>query len=132
MSENNLSEIITSSLSEIKEFASAETIVGQPMHLPSGTSIIPVSKVSMGFASGGLDYDRRASFSAENKNFGGGGGTGVSVTPIAFLVADRNGKVDILPVQSPKNLGNIDKITSLIERSPDILAEIRDVFIEKE
>lgn len=130
MSETNLSEIITASLSEIKEFANAETIVGEPMVLPSGTSIIPISKVSMGFASGGLDYGRRE-ISPRQKSFTGGGGTGVSITPIAFLVASERGKVELLSVQSPKNINGIDKIASLIERSPDIISDIRDAFKER-
>ena len=127
MPENNLSDVIISSLSGIKEFAGAETIIGDPIHLKSGSDIIPVSKVSMGFATGGLDYAKHDN-PHRPKNFGGGGGTGVSITPIAFLISDGNGKVDLLPVVSPQNIGTVDKIASLIERSPEILGELKEVL----
>lgn len=129
MSENNLSDIISSSLTKIREFADAETVIGKTIHLSSGTEIIPVSKVSMGFASGGLDYPaKNDAVAKQRKSFGGGGGTGVTVSPVCFLIADAHGKVDIVPVVSAKNIGTVDKIASLIERSPDILSELRDVL----
>ena len=129
MSDSNLSDIISSSLTKIREFADAETVIGKTIHLSCGTEIIPVSKVSMGFASGGLDYPTKGEISTkQRKGFGGGGGTGVTVSPVCFLIADKDGKVDIVPVVSAKNIGTVDKIASLIERSPDILSELRDVL----
>ena len=119
---------MATSLEKIKEFAGAETIIGEAIPLPNGNTILPVSKVSMGFASGGMDYSKRPDFPGRPKGFGGGGGTGVSITPIAFLVAEPSGKVNLLPVISPKNIGTVDKIASLIERVPDIIGDIRDVI----
>ncbi len=129
MSENNLSDIISASLTKIREFADAETVIGKTIRLSSGTEIIPVSKVSMGFASGGLDYPSKSdTMQKQRKSFGAGGGTGISVSPVCFLIADEHGKVDIVPVVSAKNIGTVDKIASLIERSPDILSDLREVL----
>ena len=95
MAENKLTEIIQASLEQIKQVVDANTIIGTPITTPNGTTIIPVSKVMVGFASGGLDYlgknmARKAQNSPQNSglttNFGGGGGTGVTVQPVGFLV----------------------------------------------
>jgi uncharacterized spore protein YtfJ len=80
-----MSEIIKSSLNGIKDFTDMENAIGTPIQTPSGVTVIPVSRVSVGFATGGLDYGAKKLVG--NQNFGGGGGTGVSITPIAFLTA---------------------------------------------
>ena len=131
MSENKLSEIIRTSLESIRELADGETVIGNPIATPGGTMVIPVSKVSMGFASGGLDYNGKKSAKEDPpraQNFGGGGGTGVTVTPIAFLIVAPDGEVRLLPITPPDRPGTVDKVTSLIERSPDILAKLKAVL----
>ena len=85
MSENKLNDIIGTSLEKIRALADGETVIGNPINTPNGTTIIPVSRVSMGFASGGLDYSGKKAETAA-QNFGGGGGTGVTVSPVAFLL----------------------------------------------
>ncbi len=127
MSENNISEIFNTSIEKIREFADAETIVGQPISLGNGSCAIPISKVSMGFLSGGLDLPKRGD-PLRHKNFGGGGGTGVSITPVAFLVASGDGKVEIMPVIPAKAVGTVDKIAALIEHSPNIIGELKEVL----
>lgn len=93
-SASNLGEILKNSIESMKDIAGVSTIIGDPINTPSGTIIIPVSKVSMGIASGGLDYGKgegtKVSQSSEvkrngRKNFGGGGGTGITITPVSFL-----------------------------------------------
>ena len=83
MSENKLSDIIGTSLEKIKALVDGETVIGNPIQTPNGTTVIPVSKISMGFASGGIDYTGKK---APVQNFGGGGGTGVTVTPISASI----------------------------------------------
>ena len=73
MSENKLNDIIGTSLEKIRALADGETVIGNPINTPNGTTIIPVSRVSMGFASGGLDYNGKKAATAA-QNFGGGGG----------------------------------------------------------
>ena len=93
----------------------------------NGVTIIPVSKISMGFASGGLDYDKEKNDKASIK-FGGGGGTGLHISPVAFLVVRADGFVDIINVNSKLPADPVEQIADLIERSPDILAKIKAIF----
>lgn len=132
MAENKLNDIIGTSLDKIKALADGETVIGNPIATAGGVTVIPVSKVSMGFASGGLDYSGKKAGKGEDsavaQNFGGGGGTGVTVTPVAFLIISPNGDVKLLPISGTSQPGAVDKVTSLIERSPDILAKIKKIF----
>ena len=70
-------------------------------------------------------------FAPTNKNFGGGGGTGVTVTPVAFLILSAEGKIDLIPVTDAKNVDSIDKIAALIDRSPDILKRLKEALSKK-
>ena len=99
-SENKLQEIIQSSLENIRSMIDANTVIGNPISTPSGTVIIPVSKISMGFASGGMDFNGKneEAMRARLQNFGGGGGTGLSIAPVGFLVVGADGSVDMINV----------------------------------
>ncbi len=132
MAENKLNEMIGESLEKVKELAGTETVIGEPIYTQNGTVIIPVSKVSMGFATGSFDYDTTANENPKKKTrFGGGGGTGVTVTPIAFLVITADGKIELVPITTAQNADSIDKISALIERSPDILQRLKEVLFSK-
>ena len=129
MAESKLKEIIQTSLASIREVIDANTIIGEPIEIGngSGTVIIPVSKVSMGYASGGVDYFGKNVSPAENmSNFGGGGGTGVSVRPVGFLVVKEDGSVEMLNVNAGSDTA--DAISSLIEKSPELIAKIKSFF----
>jgi sporulation protein YtfJ len=131
MSENKLNDIIGTSLEKIRALADGETVIGNPINTPNGTTIIPVSRVSMGFASGGLDYNGKKAATAA-QNFGGGGGTGVTVSPVAFLVLSPDGEVKLLPVTAaPQGGDTIDKVTAFIERSPDLIEKFKRIFTSK-
>ena len=93
-SENKIPEIIRSSMENIRSMVDANTIIGDPVAATGGTVIIPVSKVSVGIASGGVDYNAKKDVQIRPQNFGGGGGTGLSVVPVGFLVCDKDGDVD--------------------------------------
>lgn len=132
MAENKLNDMIGVSLEKIKELAGTETVIGNPIYTPNGTLILPVSKVSMGFASGGIDYgQKKAEETKKPDRFGGGGGTGVTVTPIAFLIVAPDGKVELTPITTPKNIDTVDKVAALIERSPDIIERLKEVLGKK-
>ena len=132
MAENNATEkindIIATSLEKIRTIADAETIIGTPIPTAGGTTIIPVSKVSVGFASGGLDYGNKTP--DKSKNFGGGGGTGISVTPVAFLVVSATGGVELLTVAAPGG-DTLDKVAGLVDKAPDIMERMKLVFAKK-
>ena len=133
---NNLRGSLDSALESIKELAGTGTVIGDPITTPSGTVIIAVSKVSMGSATGGLDYGKMSAEKAPDgqkrpagKSFGGGGGTGISVTPVAFLVVGPEGGVEMLSVGADvPPAGPVESLASLIEKSPDILSRLRGVF----
>lgn len=135
MAENKLNDMIETSLGKIREIAGTDTVIGDPIWTPNGTMILPVSKVSMGFASGGLDFGAKKADKDQSEkkpdHFGGGGGTGVSITPIAFLILSPDGKTELVPITAPQNIDTVDKVASLIERSPDILARLKNVFAGK-
>ncbi len=134
MADSKFSDIINASLQKVKEFSNSETVVGEPIKVGE-TTIIPVSKITMGFASGGIDYagkkQREGAAAPKPNNFGGGGGTGVNITPIAFLVINGSGATEILPITGYSENDSVEKITGLIERSPDILSKLKDVFTKK-
>ena len=125
--ENKIPEIIKSSLENIRSIVDANTVVGEPIVTDVGTTIIPISKISVGIASGGVDYNDKAD-RPKPQNFGGGGGTGLSVTPAGFLVVDKNGDVDFINVGMKGKPDPVDQIADLVERTPDIIAKIKNIF----
>lgn len=137
MAENSskLGDMTKSSLDSIKAMLDANTIIGDPIQTPVGTTIIPISKITVGYASGGIDYAKKdAPQNSHNNNFGGGGGTGITVTPVAFLVVGADGKVDILNVNTPTQTGSVDAVSSVVgflERSPELIERIKSVFGRK-
>lgn len=134
--ENKIEEIIRASLENMRSMVDANTVIGNPYTTPNGVTIIPVSKISMGFTAGGLDYfGKQAPKPAPDKagiqSFGGGGGSGLSVSPVGFLVVGNDGDVEMINIGVPTPSDPIDQIADIIERSPDILASIKQVFTKK-
>ena len=127
--ESSIKGIIRNALEEVRTVMDADTIVGQPVKLDNGATVIPISKVSMGFASGGLDLPNKAEADGK-KNFGGGGGTGVSVMPIGFLTAYPDGRVELLPLK-PEQSTAIEQVADIINRTPEIIGKIKDLFEKK-
>ena len=126
--ETKQSEIIKASLENVKSMVDANTVTGTPITTSSGTVIIPVSKVFIGLATGGIDYFGKKS--TADKNFGGGGGTGVTVSPVGFLVIEPNGKVDLLNLNyEPKD--PISQVLNFIEGSPELIEKIKGLFNSK-
>ena len=125
MEQSKQSEMIKAALENVKTMGGANTVTGEPITTQNGTVIIPVSKVFVGIATGGIDYFGKKSVT--DKNFGGGGGTGVTVSPVGFLVIDPNGKVDLLNVNyEPKD--PVSQVIGLIESSPEIVEKLKSIF----
>ena len=127
--ENKIPEIIKSSLENIRSIVDANTVVGEPINTAQGTTIIPISKISVGIATGGVDYSSKQQ--QRPQNFGGGGGTGLLVNPVGFLVVDAKGSVEFINVGLEGTPDPIDQITDFIERTPDIIARIKDIFAKE-
>ncbi len=138
MADSKINEVIRTSLEKIKELSENETIIGEQIRTDSGVIIVPVSKLSVGFVSGGIDFDTDKANDKNKKtnfSFGGGGGTGLTVTPVGFLVIKPNGDVDMLNITSPtvvKNDSTIAAVGDIFEKSPDILKKLKDIFKKEE
>lgn len=128
--ENKLEEIIRTSLENIRSMIDANTVIGSPISTSNGVTVIPISKVSVGYASGGLDFNGKDKPANLPQNFGGGGGTGVSINPVGFLVVKNDGNIEMINVGQVAAGSNdpIEQITSLIERCPDIVRRIKNAF----
>jgi sporulation protein YtfJ len=136
VSENKLEDIIRASIENMRSMVNANTVIGDPYTTPGGITIIPVSKISVGFASGGLDYfgkqsQKQGSDKPSHPKFGGGGGSGLTVSPVGFLVIGSDGRVEMVNIGVSTPSETIDQITDFIERSPEILASIKEVFTKK-
>ena len=123
-----MSEVIKETIDKVKSIADTKTVIGEPMTLIEGVTIIPVSRVSIAAALGGGEYgnkkDRKKADTEKiiTDNFGGGGGTGITVTPVAFLVVAK-GNVRLLPVAAPANT-TVDRIVDMV---PEVVEKISDM-----
>ena len=126
--ESSIKQMINNSMQQIRQIMDADTVVGQPIKLDNGVTILPFSRVSLGFASGGLD--RPARQDKARKNFGGAGGTGVTVNPIGFLVTYPDGKVEMLPITAPEEVGPLEQIAEILNRAPEVVGRLRELFDE--
>ncbi|HOV78756.1 MAG TPA: GerW family sporulation protein [Bacillota bacterium] len=118
--------LMKTAMESIKEMVDVNTVVGDPVETPDGIVIIPVSRVTCGFAAGGGEFDmglerKDGGEQVQMPSFGGGSGAGVSVKPIGFLVVG-NGQVRFLPVD-----GNA-VVDRLIDIAPQVIAQIQSMF----
>ncbi len=135
--ETKLSNLIKTSLETIGDYVKSDTVMGSPINTPQGTTIIPITSVNVGFASGGLDYfGKNAPAAGANSSFGGGGGTGISVSPVGFLVIKPDGSAEILSIAAANNVPHavsvIDSVVEFIERTPEIIAKIEKYIPKKD
>lgn len=123
MAEHPIKGLMETAMKSIKDMVDVNTIVGSPVETPEGTVIIPLSKVSFGFASGGSEFGPKPQIAPDaNANFGGAAGGGATIEPIAFLVVG-NGQMKLMPVDltpSPYE-GIIEKVPSLIDKFTDYI-----------
>ena len=117
--EHPIGSLMDTTMEKIKEMIDVNTIIGEPITSPDGTLIIPVSKVSYGFAAGGSDLPTKK----ENKDcFGGGSGAGVTIQPVAFLTVYQG---DVRLVSVDREECTADKLVNMI---PDFLKKVKGVF----
>ena len=90
MSEHPIDDLMTTTLQKIKEMIDVDAVVGKPIQTPDGLTLIPISRLSLGFASGGSEFGKTPRVEGKN-NFGGGSGAGVKMEPVAFLVVRWTG-----------------------------------------
>ena len=118
---DTMSEIIRASLSGIKEFKDSDTVIGNVITTSTGMTVIPISKITLGLATGGIDYSPKKIRS--EFNFGGGGGTVASISPSAFLIITKDNEVKLLNLN--EKAGGVDRVADLIEKAPDVIERIK-------
>ena len=126
MIEDNLSDIIRTSLNGIRELTESDTYVGGPIETSSGVTIIPISKITLGFATGGVDLSAKKTSGL--LNFGGGGGSGVSITPMAFITVSKNGVVDMIDFSKNETQSPANKVIDFLSNAPHWIEEIKRRF----
>ena len=119
---NHVEGLMGVSVEKIREMVDANTVIGTPIAVSDGVIIIPVSKISYGFASGGSDLPSKSSADL----FGGGAGAGINITPVAFLTV-KDGEINLLPVVSKPD--TLDRLVSLL---PDAVSKLSDLKKKKE
>ncbi len=118
MKDQSASGILATAIDRIKEMVDCQTIIGDTIDAGEGVRIIPISKVTYGFASGGSDFPTKTS----KELFGGGGGAGVTISPVAFLVI-KDGDVSVKYVSEGAE-NSAERIISMV---PDVVNKVTDV-----
>lgn len=118
----HLEGLMNTSMEKIRDLVDVNTIIGEPISSPDGTTIIPISKVSFGFVSGGSDLPT----SVPKDVFAGGAGAGISIKPQAFIVISKDGDAKILELG-----GKSSPIDGIIDSAPALLNKIKDLFGKK-
>ena len=126
--ENKFDTMFKTSFENIKGMLDSNTVVGSPIELSNGTTIIPISKLSVGFATGGVDTGAQPQ---KSQKFGGGGGSGMSVTPVGFLSVSREGRTEFISVEGKTANDPVEQACDLLDRSPEIIQKIKNIFDSK-
>ena len=119
MEENRVNELIDTTIAKVRQLADANTIIGRPITTPDGITVIPVSRVSFGFATGGASGDKDVSFAGAN-------GGGVKVDPIGFFVI-KDGSCRMISVSPPAS-NTLDRI---VEMAPNLMDKMEKYFDNK-
>ena len=120
MEKRPISDLMETTMQKVREIVDANTIVGEPISTADGVTLIPVSKLSFGFAGGGSDAAKKQE---TTDAFGGGIGAGVNIVPIAFIVV-KGDNVRLLHV-SPPAASTLDR---LIETVPEVFDKVTDMI----
>ena len=118
MKEKSANGILSTTIEKVRDLVNVSTIIGDPINLPDGLTIIPVSKVTYGFASGGSDFPSKNNVEL----FGGAGGAGVTINPVAFLVV-KDGDVTIKHIVSDDNA--VERAVSLVPEMFDKITSLK-------
>ena len=126
MDRHPIGDIMETTMQKIREMVDVNTIVGDPITTPEGIMLIPVSKVSFGFTSGGTDFHGKNQPQNANNSFGGGVGAGVHITPVAFVVV-KGDSVKMLSVAPPVS-STIDRVIDVV---PEVIDKVTDFVNER-
>ena len=124
MENNPIGELMQATMENVKNILKVDTVVGDPIFTPDGITLVPISKISLGFGGGGVEFGAKKA--GEAKPYGGGNATGVKIDPIGFLVI-KEGVVRMINVTPPAS-NTVDRIIDLV---PQVMDRV-DSFIEKQ
>lgn len=119
-----ISELMDTTMAKIRDMVDVNTIVGQPIRA-EGMTLIPISRLSFGFASGGSDFASKHQKPEADNSFGGGSGAGVNIAPVAFLIV-KGDSVKLLPVEPPHS--TVDRVVDMV---PEVVDKVTG-FLEKQ
>lgn len=120
MSESNIKTVMDTTMDKLRTMVDADTIIGTPI-VVGAITLLPISRVSFGLATGGSDFPSKNN----QQLFGGGGGAGVTVNPVAFICINGD-NVHMMPVYSEMN--TIDKA---INMAPELIDKVKSLFEKK-
>lgn len=123
MEKHPIGDLMETTMQKIREMVDVNTIVGSPIVTADGITLIPISKVSFGFASGGSDFQTKHQQPNQNNAFGGGSGAGVNIVPVAFIVV-KGGNIKLLNIAPPAS-STVDRIIELV---PDMIDKVNDIM----
>ncbi|MBE6048459.1 MAG: sporulation protein YtfJ [Clostridium sp.] len=130
--EHPVDNLMKSTMENLKDMIDVNTVIGDTVQTQDGGCIIPISKVSFGFASGGTEFSNNNLNQEAKYPFGGGSGAGVSVKPIAFLVV-KNDKIRLLPVNADNTYDRIvDTVPQVLDMVKDFLKKNKNSNEDKE
>jgi len=127
MEKHPIGELMETTMSKIREMVDVNTVVGTPISTVDGITLIPVSRVSFGFASGGSDFQSKNSKDANPSSFGGGSGAGVKIEPVSFIVI-HEGNVRMISANT-ENQSSMEKVMDAV---PGIIDKIKEILPKKD
>lgn len=120
-----ISDLMATTMEKIRDMMDANTVVGKPIEA-GGVTVIPVSKISIGYGSGGSDFAQKNQKPDHSNAFGGGAGMGVSITPVSFLII-KDGNVRVVSVEQPAPTA----VERVMEMVPDVVDKVGTVVNKK-
>jgi len=126
MDKHPIGSLMETTMAKLRDMVDVNTIIGTPVTTPDGVMLIPVSKVSFGFASGGSDFASKNQKDGGDNAFGGGSGAGVTITPTAFVII-KDGTVRLLSVEG----NTADPVMKVIDSIPTVIDKVKELIPEK-
>ncbi|NLL45373.1 MAG: sporulation protein YtfJ [Clostridiales bacterium] len=123
MDKHPIGDLMEVTMGKIRDMIDVNTVVGQPITTPDGITLIPVSKLSFGFGSGGGDFVSKNQTPGTSNPFAGGSGAGVNIVPVAFLVI-KDTNVRLVSIAPPANT-TIDRVIELV---PEVLDKVQEMI----
>ena len=122
MENNPIGELMQNTMENVRNILKVDTVVGDPIYTPDGIMLVPISRISVGFGGGGVEFNSKK---AGERPYGGGNATGVKIDPIGFLII-KDGVVRMVNVTPPAS-NTVDRVIDLV---PQVMDRI-DAFIDK-